>query len=355
MTPPQKTSVSLRDPGVSTASSKARTQFNTLVTKLEAQRKRLAEWHDAIPRMRARAETELKPIEENIMKRQRALAFLFDRAYEHKSFKKKEREKLSALIVDLTGSLMNDEADEALSALHKKHAAFEDDPDVTPTLEELDAIMMEMFGLEPDANPGPMGEEPDSHSAPDSARNPERKPSPKEARKEAEEQKLLQSVREIFRKLASLLHPDREPDPAERERKTALMQRANAAYAAKDLLGLLELQFEVEQIDQAALETLDDDRIKQYNKVLTRQVSDVRRDIEELEHWLVFVLGIAPRGKITPSMLDKILSEEKEKMLYGLGQLDHDIAQFQHMAVIKDFLRSYTIRHSPSIFDDGFY
>ena len=57
------------------------------------------------------------------------------------------------------------------------------------------------------------------------------------------------AVREIFRKLASALHPDRETDPGERARKTALMQRANVAYAANDLLGLLELQFEVDQID----------------------------------------------------------------------------------------------------------
>ncbi len=37
------------------------------------------------------------------------------------------------------------------------------------------------------------------------------------------------SVREIFRKLASALHPDREADAAERERKTVLMKRVSQA------------------------------------------------------------------------------------------------------------------------------
>lgn len=69
-------------------------------------------------------------------------------------------------------------------------------------------------------------------------------------------------MRDIFRKLASALHPDRETDPAEHGRKTALMQRANVAYAANDLLGLLELQLEVDQIDQTGLDNLGDDRIK---------------------------------------------------------------------------------------------
>jgi curved DNA-binding protein CbpA len=42
-------------------------------------------------------------------------------------------------------------------------------------------------------------------------------------------------VREVFRKLASELHPDRETDPAEHARKTELMQRVNQAYKAGDL------------------------------------------------------------------------------------------------------------------------
>jgi len=57
------------------------------------------------------------------------------------------------------------------------------------------------------------------------------------------------AVREVFRKLASELHPDRETDPAEHARKTELMQRVNQTYKAGDLLALLELQLSIEQID----------------------------------------------------------------------------------------------------------
>jgi hypothetical protein len=41
-----------------------------------------------------------------------------------------------------------------------------------------------------------------------------------------------QAVREVFRKLVSELHPDRETDPAEHARDTELMQRVNQAYKA---------------------------------------------------------------------------------------------------------------------------
>ena len=56
-----------------------------------------------------------------------------------------------------------------------------------------------------------------------------------------------QSIREIFRKLASALHPDRETDRKGCEVKTALILQVNRAYAGNDLLTLLELQ--IEQVD----------------------------------------------------------------------------------------------------------
>ncbi|WP_143605999.1 hypothetical protein [Variovorax sp. 54] len=58
-------------------------------------------------------------------------------------------------------------------------------------------------------------------------------------------------MRDIFRKLASAPHPDRETDAQQRKVKTALMQKANQAYAANDLLALLELQLQL-QIDASA-------------------------------------------------------------------------------------------------------
>ncbi len=77
-----------------------------------------------------------------------------------------------------------------------------------------------------------------------------------------------QSVLEVFRKLASLLHPDRETDAAERARKTALMQQAKQAYQADDLLTLLTLltlQLQTEQLDGQHLAGLPDARLIHYN------------------------------------------------------------------------------------------
>src|SRR3546814_14629934 len=65
--------------------------------------------------------------------------------------------------------------------------------------------------------------------------------------------------------------PDRESDERQRQAKTALMQRVNQAYAANDLLALLELQLEIEQIDPSHIANAGEARLKHYNKEIGRE------------------------------------------------------------------------------------
>ena len=104
------------------------------------------------------------------------------------------------------------------------------------------------------------------------------------ARQQKEEDAALQasqSVREIFRKLARALHPDREPDAALRQRKTQLMQQANQAYAQNDLLTLLSMQLDLEQIDEQHLAGLPDARLLHYNQVLREQLTALQQEVAD--------------------------------------------------------------------------
>lgn len=91
-----------------------------------------------------------------------------------------------------------------------------------------------------------------------------------------------QSVRDVFRKLASSLHPDRESDPQQRARKTELMQQATRAYQNNDLLQLLTLQIQVEQIDDRYLAGLPDARLEHYNAVLRDQLAALEGELAAL-------------------------------------------------------------------------
>lgn len=92
-------------------------------------------------------------------------------------------------------------------------------------------------------------------------------------------------MREVYRKLASALHPGREPDERQREAKTALMQRVNQAYEANDLLVLLELQLQIEQIDASQIANASEQRLKHYNKVLSDQLTELKLELDLKRHF----------------------------------------------------------------------
>jgi hypothetical protein len=127
-------------------------------------------------------------------------------------------------------------------------------------------------------------------------------------RKAQAERDASRSVQDIFRKLASALHPDRETDGMERKRKTALMQRVNRAYKRKDLLELLTLQIEIEQIDPDHLANAPEQRLKHFNAVLREQSRTLDAEIEQRIAPFRFFLGVLA-SKVTPKRVDKALAE----------------------------------------------
>ncbi len=85
-------------------------------------------------------------------------------------------------------------------------------------------------------------------------------------------------LRTLYRKLASSIHPDREPDAAEKRRKTEAMQGLNTAYQNKDLLSLLKLHNRTLQSDPVA-DSLAEDTLREYNALLKAQLKSLESDI----------------------------------------------------------------------------
>ncbi len=85
-------------------------------------------------------------------------------------------------------------------------------------------------------------------------------------------------LRALYRKLASSIHPDREPDADEKLRKTEAMQGLNTAYQNKDLLSLLKLHNRTLQSDPVA-DTLAEDTLREYNALLKAQLKSLESDI----------------------------------------------------------------------------
>jgi hypothetical protein len=173
----------------------------------------------------------------------------------------------------------------------------------------------------------------------------------KEARLEAEEQNVSQSIREVFRKLASALHPDREQDPLERERKTVLMQKVNVAYGNRDLLQLLELQLELEHIDQNAINAVSETRLQHYNKVLAEQSSELQQEIDMIAFSFKARHGLYPNEPLSPSKLMSVLQMNIRDIQENIWALEGDIISCRNIKTLRRLLKVYQASQEPS-FDD---
>lgn len=362
-------SLRIAEPSTKSAASRARKQFNTLIKKLEAARARLAGWKEAMPAILRQAEHEYQPLARAFTSHQRAFVLLLDQMFPHKSMGKKDRAKLADLICSIAVEALAHGDDAELKEIYNRHSGGDFDAEADQDGAAFKDIMESILGVRMDADvdlrspeamlaalAAQLGRADQEQQAAPAAATPRRKPAgalAREQRQAAEADKLKQTVRDIFRKLVSELHPDREPDAAERKRKTALMQRVNAAYAANDLLGLLELQLEIEQIDQAGLNDLSEERIKQYNKILDGQLREIERETAGIEHAAELEMGGKVRGRLTPQTLLRCLHVDIAEVQARIDAIALDLEAFRDVNKLKAWLKAYRPPAKVGGYDDA--
>ncbi len=334
-------------------------KFNDLIAKIETQRKLLAEWQAAIPLYRQRHASEVMPLLAAYQALHVELAHLLDQRVDLKSFSRADRDTLRETVRDIAVQLMHGEHEGAMRALYNRNSDADFETDQLRARKALQAMVEEEFGVRlgddldldsPEALFLKLQSELRAHSNAQPAGEPDEpgesatqrrraKPSAKQLKAEAEASQASQSVREVYRKLASELHPDRETDPAERARKTALMQQVNQAYAAKDLLTLLQLQLDIEQITPQAIHGMAEGRLKHYIKVLTTQLAELQAEVGEQEHSVRHLFNLDAGERLGPAQLPKLLARHKQMLQYDSAQLQRQLRELKDDAALKHWLK----------------
>ncbi|WP_193101803.1 J domain-containing protein [Burkholderia sp. Z1] len=352
--------------------SKAQKTFNTLVKQIEQRRERLGAWDAVLPVFQKKFVDGLLPLEQASTALRIGMLHRLDDAFLQKGLSKAEQRTLSELIVDMARNLLDVSDDPQLKVIYNRHNASGDDSNAavdrapskrasapTPAAEPAD----DLNTLSPDELAERLQAELDEQFKRDMAQHEareaqraKRKKSPKQsaaqAKREAEQAESSKSIREVYRKLASALHPDRESDPREQERKTVLMQRVNHAYAKGNLLQLLELQLEIEQIDRRAINGLGEDRLMRYNGILEEQIRELDQEIQHVETDFRRTYGIAPTVKVAPDTVVRMLTRD----IAGMQRSNHDLSialrEFDDPEKVRDWLKDMKRRHASSRFDD---
>jgi hypothetical protein len=342
--------------------TKAQKQFNKLIERLNQQRQEIARWQAYRLSYDQQLADRYQPLAARLRKKRIAMVQLLDRAMQGKALSKRERAKVRDILSDLLGQLLAESEDAELVRLYDEYADVSFADERQDQMDLMRSLASDAFGVDVEAYAGGesleeladwIGEQVQT-DRPEPPRAPGRKKSAKTLAREALRDQAAagasRAVREVFRKLVSELHPDREADPAEHVRKTELMQRVNQAYKAGDLLTLLELQLSIEQINPAALAGLAEERLRHYIHVLEEQSRRLRDERSELIAPFLMAVGESLSSKITPESVQRALESDMRGMERLSRGIDADLLQFQDIRQLKRSLEGYSLQ--PSGYDE---
>jgi acyl carrier protein len=341
--------------------SPAQKKFNATIRKIDKQKQLLAVWQETLPRYQQLVAEQFTPLRETYGEHQAEMAHLLDRHHGHKAFSRPQKKKIAHLVREICNELINTLEREDLKPLYNKYSETDfdtRDQEVSSLAGDFMKSMLESeLGIEidddaidvnsPEKIAAFVQEKLDERERQAEERRRRRKKTAKqlakEARQQEEEARLGKSIQVVYRQLVTALHPDREQDPVERERKTELMQRVTVAYGRKDLLQLLELQLTVEQIDQSKINTLDDDRLRYYNRILQGQLEQLEQEVLEIEFTAKQQAGLAPFDTISPRHLIQLVHEDIERLHGEIASIRHDLIELQEVKNLKAWLKDYRI------------
>jgi curved DNA-binding protein CbpA len=347
--------IALGIPGSAPTLSSTQKRFNKLLDEIAALRQRLVDWQEFPERYRRRVEKQLLPLEARLRGVRVELANVLDRSILGKGLTKREKSIAQDLLEDLLDGLLDEAAPDpellALAARHGFDLSTEDDID---PLEAMRSFGNDAFGVDIGADHGAatpeelaalFAERLDAEEAEREAQRKPRRKSAKMLEREAEARQLAEdagkAVREIYRKLARDLHPDRIADDAERQRKTALMQDANLAYEARDLLALLELQWKIEQIDPAHMASVPDKKLRHFIHLLQEQVQSLHDEIEDVAFpYLVHFEGMPPRD-VRPLHVEQAVKRQATELRHALSEQQRDLRRYGDLAELKRDLKEF--------------
>jgi len=359
----------VRISGPAATLSKTQKDFNRLIDRIAGLRAHLAQWETADEACRQRAAAELTPLQQRLTGLQRDALLWIDMYLVHppkgERLTKALRAKLVAMLRLLATAVLQAGDDAEVEAAHDRHSrqshreaqreqadlaaamlgqAMGDDSlfegeagSVDELLQRASQRLHAQGDDDADADADAAGAEP----------APGQRPS-REDKARARDTKALQeasqSVRDVYRRLASSLHPDREPDASERARKTLLMAKVNAAYDSNDLLALLTVQMEIEQIDAEHLAGVPDTRLRHYIRVLKEQQQALEAELAALQVPVAEERGTAPGLLAWPAMLlRRALDADLQRQRQAIAAISDDMQVLRDPRTRLAFLRALQV------------
>jgi len=335
---------------------RAQREFNRLTERIAKLREEVSQWRTAMQAIQVRAEREMEPLRLRSRAARREIVLWIDGFLadppKGQTPPPAQRRRLVKLLCLLAVHVLDDGPDAEVEAAHDRHSeathadaqrdaarATADylsemtgdddlfDGDAASVDELLSRARERMQARGPEAGFEPPG----ASTTGKKGRRPSARQQAARERAEAErvaeaqaQQDASQAMRDVYRKLASSLHPDRATDAEDRAWRTERMAQANQAYEARDLLSLLSLQIEIEQVSATQFASLPDERLAHFNRVLAEQCRVLEAEIQVLQEPLMDRPALARRRRLTPDLLEVCFDADLEVAGDMLASIEQD-------------------------------
>ncbi|MEO5661472.1 MAG: hypothetical protein ABIQ90_17010 [Polaromonas sp.] len=331
-------------------------RFNRLLASIEKFNAQIAQIQLLADTYRPLYASTLTPLREQQLASMRRMALHLDERLGRKGLTAAQKNSLIEILCGLCEPLAA-AGDGAMAALHDKHS-----PKSLREMEEEEALgvramMKGVLGerldvdlddesLDPMARMEALLRAAREHAAHEEeqaqrrqAGKARKKPTAAQLKAGQQQQDAKTVLRQVYRQLASALHPDRELDPLERKRKTALMSEANAAYGRQDLVALLHIQLSIEQLEPGAIAEMPETKIAAMTTLLKQQAAELEDELMSRREHLQQEFQLDFFQLPTAATLKSQLAMEAEFLRDELAQMEEDLQMVQDDAGLKRWLK----------------
>ena len=337
--------------------SAAQQRFNRLLAKIDKLEGQVTEVKTLADAFRPLYQGTLEPLREAHRALMRRMALTLDERLQRKGLTPAQKRNGLEILCDLCETLAAF-GDESMAALHDQRSARtlrqkEEDQaalmrsmmeqalggplDMQAQDDSLDPLEAVMRAGHERLHEAMQADEAEREAA--QARRKKKKPTPAQQQAAQQQEDADTVLRQVYRQLASALHPDRERDPAEHQRKTALMSEANAAYAKQDLMALLHLQLRIAQADMQDMLQQPEERIAAMSLLLKQQADELERELFARQRHLQDEFDLGFYQAPTAATLRRQLEQEAKDLKDELTFMEADIALVQDDAGFKRWLK----------------
>lgn len=326
--------------------SPAQQRFNRLLARVEKLTEQIKATRATVDAHRPAHVRTLCDLEQGHGALMRQMALWLNQRLQRKGLTAAQRRIATEILISLSEALAL-QGDAQMQALHDQHSRDGLDAKQDAEFQGIKDMLEGLLGKPLQGADGADDLEDLLHAASQemgeqALRQARRAGKPKTARQTQAEQEKTDAqgaLRTLFRQLASALHPDRETDPQERARKSALMSEANAAYRRRDLTALLTLQLRVEQADPQAIARMADDKVAALSLLLKEQVAALEQDLQTLQIQARAEFDMPGHVTVNAANLARLLAQKRQQLEQDIEQMNLDLARVRDDAEFKRWLK----------------